>query len=147
MGVPLPIKLKKNGVRLIMAESQQTACCSICQATSSPIWRRNEDDTVVCLECHSNKKAEKNAAGNSDSSGSGGTSQVPKKKKNNRRNKIERAGRSSNSPLVNTVNKITYKGRRSLAKDIVILFTPLAINMFVIVRIIYIITASEVPSP
>lgn len=95
-----------------MAEGlQEAVCCSVCQTTSTPVWQRNDDDTIVCLECHSNKK-EKNTASNSDT-----TQLLPKKKK--RKTKIERAGRNSNSPLVSTVNKITYRGRRSLAKDIV----------------------------
>ena len=30
--------------------------CSKCHVTSSPIWRRNEDGAIICLECHSAAK-------------------------------------------------------------------------------------------
>ena len=101
-----------------MSTDPQITHCTICKTTSSPIWRRNDHDAVVCLECYAQKKADKNSSSSGEAS-STAVNQAPKKKKNNKRNKLDRAGRSSNSPLVNVVSKITYRGRRSIMKETV----------------------------
>ena len=41
--------------------------CSVCEADSSPIWRRAEEGKVVCLDCYTNhKKVEKAVEGSTD---------------------------------------------------------------------------------
>ena len=42
--------------------------CSVCDADSSPIWRRSEEGKVVCLECYTvvQKKAEKTTEGSTE---------------------------------------------------------------------------------
>lgn len=113
-----------------MSTDHQQTRCTICQATSSPVWRRNEDDAVVCLECHTRKKTEDDKAGSirnstpsaAASSDNSTTNQAPtsKKRKNNKRSKLDRAGRSSNSPLVNSTSKASYRGRRTITKETVV---------------------------
>ena len=102
-----------------MSTDPQLAHCTICKTTNSPIWRRNESDAVVCLECYTHKRSDNSSLPGSSGGETSSTTTVPRKKKNAKRSKVERVGRSSNSPLVNFVSKINYRGRRSMSKDIV----------------------------
>ena len=88
--------------------------CANCQNTSSPIWRRGEEDVVLCLECHTSLKKVENEKSVAES-----VNQGMKKKKNGKRNKIDRGGRSSNSPLAGSNARNTFRGRRSFCKEMV----------------------------
>ena len=101
--------------------------CAVCSATSSPLWRRNEEDAVVCLDCHSASKKAQNDKSTSPivatSVGSPSetvSNNTQRKKKNNKKAKNDKAGKLNNSSLANRVNKVTYRGRRSITKETVL---------------------------
>ena len=93
--------------------------CSTCQATSSPMWRRNEEGATICLECHSLlKKQDKEMKEKVPDSNT--HAQFSRKRKGNKRSTKGDKGkggvsRSSNSPVVG--NRGQQQGRRSLFKS------------------------------
>ena len=117
-----------------MSIDLQQARCVVCNTTSSPLWRRNEEDAVVCLECHTSKKTETDKSSVASNSGTDSSNNsAPKKKKNNRKTKVDKGGRINNSSLANTVTKISYRGRRSLTKETVRIssFNPMNVSCII----------------
>ena len=94
------------------------AQCSRCQATSSPIWRRNEGGDIFCLDCQSVvKKTEKERADHLPTP-------PPGKKRGRNNRKGSRAERAKAAAAASAhaqqaswlAGRLHLKGRRSLAK-------------------------------
>lgn len=98
--------------------------CSVCDADSSPIWRRSEEGKVVCLECYTvvQKKAEKTTEGSTETPtpppflSSSTTVTTTRKRKGGKRGPkggggSEKASSSQPPPVHNP-----QQGRRSLIK-------------------------------
>ena len=97
-----------------MAEGEPV--CSNCQITTSPIWRRNEEGKIVCLDCSSSQKKQEKVSNTETNrtqpAVASGPSITTRKKrgKRNARGGVEKAS-------VNSINQTSQqKGRRSLLK-------------------------------
>ena len=102
--------------------------CTKCHVTSSPIWRRNEDGAIVCLECHSTaKKLEKERLSesvpqpqNAGQSSASGNQSYKKGKKGGKKGAKGDKGKNSGGVSVQMssgANKGIQKSRRTLHKS------------------------------
>lgn len=110
--------------------------CSICEADSSPIWRRAEEGKVICLECYTNhKKVEKAAEGSTDTptpppfNSSPAPTTTTRKRKGGKRGPkgggaASEKSSSSQPPQINN----QQQGRRTLIKGRVSLYVTVRIT-------------------
>ena len=102
--------------------------CTKCHVTSSPIWRRNEDGAILCLECHSAaKKLEKERSSestpqpqNAGQSTASGNHSYKKGKKGGKKGGKGDKNKNSGGVSVQVssgANKGIQKSRRTLYKS------------------------------
>ena len=100
-----------------MASNDTSPVCSRCQATNSPVWRRRENGTIVCLECYAECRKKEGESSDKPTSEPNTTSLPLKKKRGKKGGYRGRSNASTASASPVPTYQQPQQNRKSLFKS------------------------------